>query len=136
MATSHVVIRCTDYRFVRPTTEWLKTLGLEGRYEDVAVAGSVKNIVDPYEANDSEFVLRQIEISRKLHPVTDVILIGHLGCGAYGQGTFADEAEERERQLRDLRHAKRHIEKRFEGVNLMAVLARLDAQGRVDFEPV
>lgn len=136
MKPSHVVIRCTDYRFVLPTMLWLKNLGIGESFEDVAAAGSTKNIVDPYDAADVEFMLRQIAISRKLHDIKSVVLVNHLGCDAYGNGTFASVAEEHDRHVRDLTTAKITIEHRFEGFDVTAILARMDENGQVDFEKI
>lgn len=136
MKPSHVVIRCTDYRFVLPTMQWLRNLGIGESFEDVAAAGSTKNIVDPYEAADVEFVLRQIAISRKLHDTSNVVLVNHMNCDAYGHGTFASLAEEHDRHVRDLTTAKIIIEHRFDGLDVTAILARIDDNGQVDFEKI
>lgn len=114
----------------------MKNAGWQDHYEDVSIAGAAKNIVDPYDASDAEFTLRQVGISRKLHGITDVILINHLDCGAYGHGTFATLDEERNRHLRDLERARQTIEKRFPGLTAMKILARLDAAGQVEFEKI
>lgn len=136
MAAEQLIVHCTDHRFVHETVHFAKALGLLDRYEDVGVAGAVKNLVDPYDPKDPEFILRQIEIAKKLHRISQVVLINHLDCDAYGQGTFATPAEERERHLRDLRAAKGLVEKRFDGLDVLTVLARLNADRKIDFEKV
>ncbi len=131
-----LVLHCMDYRFVHEIVHFMKSLGLMNDYDDVAAAGAAKNLVDPYDDHDREFILRQIEISRKLHSIKQVIVINHLDCGAYGRGTFANVQEERQRHQRDLKSAQNMIAKRFEGLTIIPVLARIDEQGRVDFEKV
>ncbi len=131
-----LVLHCIDFRFIHEIVYFMKSLGLMNNYDDVAAAGAAKNLVDPYDDHDREFILRQIEISRKLHSIKQVIVINHLDCGAYGQGTFANAQEERQRHRKDLAAAKRMIEHRFEGLTVIPVLARIDEQGRVDFEKV
>ena len=42
----------------------------------------------------------------------------------------------REHDLKDMEHAAAHIEKRVEGVSVTKVLARIDEQGKVDFEKI
>lgn len=125
-----------DFRFVHAIARYVQSLGLTGQYDDVGAAGAAKNIVDPYDAHDTEFVLRQIEIAKKLHHISQVMVINHLDCGAYGKGTFANAEEERARHLRDLAGAKNTIEKRFDGITVTTVLARIDDQGKVDFEKI
>jgi len=129
-----LVLHCIDFRFVHDIVHFLKNLGLDGQYDDVSVAGATKNLVDPYDKSDVEFVLRQIQIAKKLHHVDQVILINHLDCGAYGQGTFTSPVEERERHIRDLSAAKNLVSKRFEGISVFPVLARINETGQVDFE--
>lgn len=133
------VIRCIDFRFVSDTASFLKNLGYGGQYDDIALAGAVKNFVDPYDQADVEFLYRQIKISRKLHGVTDVVLINHTDCGAYGgRQTFASEAEEHDRHVKDLKRAQEMIEHHFpdDPLNVMPVLARLQKDGTIDFERI
>lgn len=133
---STFVLHCIDFRFIHEIVHFMKSLGLIDDYDDVAAAGAAKNLADPYDEHDREFILRQVEISKKLHGIKQVVVINHLDCGAYGKGTFANVQEERERHLRDLRLAKNTIEKRFDGLTVLTVLARIDEQGKVDFEKV
>ncbi len=131
-----LVLHCIDFRFVHETALFLRSLGLAEQYDDVGAAGAAKNLVDPYDAKDPEFILRQVEIAKKLHHISQVVVINHLDCGAYGKGTFASASEERERHLRDLKAAKNVIEKRFDGLAVVTVLARIDEHGKIGFEKV
>ncbi len=134
-----VVIRCSNFGVVLDTAAFLKKLGYGKQYDDVSIAGAVKNLVDPYDKRDVEFVYRQIQIARKLHRVTDVVLINHTDCGAYGgRKTFASDAEEHARHVKDLLRAKEMVVHRFhgDGLSVMPVLARLHKDGKVDFEKV
>lgn len=125
-----------DFRFMSDIRAFLDAMGLKNDYDVVSLAGSAKNIADPYDGHDKDLVMRQIEISKKLHSISQVILLNHLDCGAYGKGTFKDAAEERQRHVRDLAHGASHIMKRVEGVSVLKVLARIDGQGKVDFEKI
>lgn len=131
-----LVLHCIDFRFVHEIVHFMKNLELLNQYDDVSVAGAAKNLADPYDRHDREFVLRQIEIAKKLHAVEQVIVINHLDCGAYGKGTFANADEERARHQRDLQVAKNVIERRFEGLHVTKILARIDDTGKIDFEKV
>jgi carbonic anhydrase len=131
-----LVLHCIDFRFIHDIVHFMKSVGLLGQYDDVAAAGAAKNLADPYDGHDQEFVLRQIEIARKLHGISEVYVINHLDCGAYGKGTFANADEERARHQRDLQVAKNVIERRFEGLHVTKILARIDDTGKIDFEKV
>lgn len=132
-----VVLRCIDFRFVRDTAAFLRSLGYDGAYDDVAVAGAVKNLVDPYDEADTEFTYRQLALAQKLHGVTDVVLMNHTDCGAYGgRSTFASDQEEHDRHVKDLQRAKEMVEHRWPDANLTVncILARWHADGTIDFE--
>lgn len=133
---STLVLHCMDFRFVSGIQDFLKSIGKGGNHDLVAAAGAAKNLADPYDTKDPEFVLRQIEIARKLHGTSEVVLINHRGCGAYGTGTFATPEEEHARHVRDLTKAARVIEHRFPGLTTLNFFARLNSDGSVDFEKV
>ncbi len=126
-----------DFRFIADIDMFLESLELKGDHDVVSIAGAAKNIADPYDEHDTELVYRQIEISKKLHGMTQVILMNHMDCGAYGGSkAFTSKDEERARQLKDMDHAASHIVKRIEGVTVVKVLARIDDVGKVDFEKI
>lgn len=123
-----LVLHCIDYRFVNATKEFLAKEGYAGQYDDVGMAGSVDNIVEPSDTSDVEFVYRQIAIARKLHHITDVVLINHTDCGAYGgREAFLSDEEEHARHVKDLRLAKEKVAERFseEGFTITLVIAIL-----------
>jgi len=118
-----VVIRCMDFRTVSALRDHLVGLGLKDKYDLVSVAGAAKNLVDPANPADPEFLIRQIAIALSLHRVTEVILINHMDCGAYGSVSFASKEDERARHEGDLKKAKEIIQKQFPGLQVRTVLA-------------
>ncbi len=131
-----LLLHCIDYRFVHETVHFMKSQGLIDQYDDVGAAGAAKNLVDPYDASDVEFIFRQIEIAKKLHDIQEVVIVNHRDCGAYGKGVFATEAEETERHTHDLAKAKMMIEHRVDGVKVRTYLAWLQEPHGVDFDPI
>ncbi len=130
-----LVLHCIDFRFIHELVHFMKDQGLDRQYDDVAAAGAAKNLVDPYDPHDVEFVLRQIELAKKLHSISTVYVINHLDCGAYGK-IFNNPVEEHERHTRDLTKAKNLIMKRFEGLKVKTVIAGINPQGKVYFEEI
>jgi carbonic anhydrase len=93
-----IVIHCIDFRLQKSLNDWLgRRFGLSD-YDRVSLAGGVY---------DFYTILRQVEISDRLHKIKKVILINHEDCGAYG-----DEGTP-ERHAHDLREAERKIEALF-----------------------
>jgi len=76
-----LVATCIDFRFQKAINRWIKEKWVEGDHDRVSLAGGVKNL---------EYLLKQIEISRCLHDIKEVILINHEDCGAYGDGQTKD----------------------------------------------
>lgn len=130
-----LVINCMDYRLVQPVKDFVFSLGLNGSYDQVSLAGGAKNLVVTEDTCDREFLVKQIELAKNLHGIEQVILINHTDCGAYGgQQAFKSEEEERERHLDDLRNAKKIILERWLGLEVVLVLARIGKEGEVSFE--
>lgn len=119
-----LVLRCMDFRFVSSLRDHLVTMGLKDQYDLVCVAGAAKNMVDPLNPADPEFVMRQIEIAKRLHNIQEVIIINHLDCGAYGKD-FKTPAEEKARHQADLKKAKELIQRRFPDLQVRTQLAGL-----------
>ncbi|RME18943.1 MAG: hypothetical protein D6800_14965 [Candidatus Zixiibacteriota bacterium] len=129
-----IVIHCIDYRFVTPLRTYLDGLGLRGEYDDVGVAGGVKDLLGADETVKA-YLLGQIEMARRLHGVSEVYLVNHLDCGAYGgQSAFADEQAEQEKHRDDLAEAATVISSAFSDLTVHTLLGRIDRDGQVSFE--
>src|SRR3990167_6831918 len=92
-----IVITCIDFRFQQYIDDWLKQNFKKYMFDRVALAGGVFDFYS---------ILRQVEISQRLHQTKKVILVNHQDCGAYGkEGTFKrhrDDLTEAERKLEAL----------------------------------
>jgi len=89
-----IVICCIDFRFQKFIRRWTNK-NLKGKTFDlVGFAGATKNL---------KTVLKQIDISVRLHHIEKVILIHHEECGAYGEESTPG------RHAKDLKKAKTAI---------------------------
>jgi len=129
-----LLVTCMDFRFHKAIVEFAKEQGLEGQYDLYSIAGTQKTFLD--EATHAT-AIRQVELSQQLHAMTDVYLIAHWDCGAYG-GSKSFESDEKQRQtyLEDLDKAKKTIEEHFDGITVHKYLANLNEEGNVSFEKV
>ena len=67
-------------------------------------------------------VLRQVEISDRLHDINRIILINHEDCGAYGaEGNYA-------RHKSDLEEAERKLEALFPHLKVKTYYLHLDGE--------
>lgn len=133
-----LAVVCMDFRFHTAIREFLVSLDLKDQYDLVSLAGVMKGLVEKDPAS-SELILKQVEISRKLHGISEVIIIHHMDCGAYGghQAFPGGLIEEKARQLNDLAAAESIIRSKFPDLAVRKVLARIEAGeagNKIDFE--
>jgi len=117
-----VVFACLDWR-LHPALENYFTQ--DGTGCDMCVtAGSVKALIDPATQN---FLIEQINISKKLHNCQGVILTMHLDCGAYG-GSKAWESAEKEIAVckEQLSFAKAAVSKNFPDLKIESYIIGLE----------
>lgn len=79
------VITCIDFRFQEYINNWISENFAPKTFDRVAIAGGVL---------DFDYVLKQVEISKRLHHITKVILINHEDCGAYGESSTPEKHAE------------------------------------------
>ena len=132
----NLVIHCIDFRLMDQLFEWLKNNQMVvDTCDEVAVAGAIKDLVSPQNPGEVEFILKQIDISAKLHQIDRVIIMNHTDCGAYGgKGAFSNYQEEESRHLQDMRRAEEIIKDRWSNLETMLVLADIKPDGKIDFK--
>lgn len=131
------MLHCIDFRFGKAIKDYLADRGLLGDCDIVSVAGAAKNIAAPQKETDLEFVLRQIDISTRLHGITTVILMNHTDCGAYGgRSAFSSDDEEKEKHASDMQKAREIILSRYPDLRVKKILARIKESGEVSFEEI
>ena len=108
-----VVITCIDFRFQLFIDYWIRKNVGDVNYDRVALGGGVY---------DFYAILKQVEISDKLHHIKKVILMNHEDCGAYGAaGIYA-------RHKNDLTQAKKTIEKLYPKLKVETYYVHLDGE--------
>jgi carbonic anhydrase len=111
--TTAIVITCIDFRFQKYINKWLKYVMKDYIYDRVALAGGIFDLYS---------ILKQVEISNRLHHIKQVILMNHEDCGAYGDaGTY-------ERHKQDLLEAEKIIEKLYPHLNVSCKYIHLDGK--------
>jgi len=108
-----IVVHCIDFRFQKYLNDWLAKRFGHNQYDRVSLAGSVYDFYS---------VLKQVEISDRLHDINKVILINHEDCGAYGaEENFA-------RHKTDLEEAERKLEALFHHLDVGIYYLHLDGE--------
>ena len=124
-----LVFRCMDFRLAPEDLSLL--LGKAGypknSYDAVSVAGAGKDLLSA-NAGESEMLLKQIKLSQKLHCISEVVVLYHDNCGAYG---IADPVAEEKTQLADLAEVKAKIQERFAGLTVKLFIIKGTASGEL-----
>jgi len=106
-----VVFGCIDYRIHDFVLENVKKILQGAKFDYVGVAGCAK---------DKKVILKELEISHRLHNVRKAILVNHEDCGAYGpEGTF-------EKHKADLDELQYIIKKKFPLVEVSKYYQKLN----------
>lgn len=80
-------------------------------YDLIHVAGGGRSFLDD---DAAPYMLRQVGLAAKLHGTTEIVLVNHEDCGAYGgKVAFANDDEEQQRHRADLRRAADIIHARY-----------------------
>lgn len=105
------IVTCIDFRLQPYINQWIGANVQPKTYDRIAWAGGIK---------DQEGVLKQLEISHRLHHIKKVVLINHEDCGAYGEeGNF-------ERHSHDLKEMKEKIQAQFPDIEVDLYYLHLD----------
>jgi len=127
---STIIFHCIDFRFAADIKEYLEKENLLGDVDIVAIAGVAKNFVAPAKDSDAEFVMRQLDISKRLHNVGRVVLMNHMDCGAYGgHKAFGNVEDERAAHAADLAKAREMILAKYPDLEVQNVIAHIEAHG-------
>lgn len=106
-----VVVCCIDFRFQKFIRDWTDS-ELKGKTFDlIGYAGCSK---------DLDTVMKQIDISVKLHDVKTIVLIHHEECGAYGAESTHD------RHADDLHKAQNAVLAQYSDLDVQTYYLHLD----------
>ncbi len=106
-----IVVHCMDFRLQSFINQWLEANLGKASYDRAVMAGGVFDVYD---------VIRQVDISARLHGISKVILINHEDCGMYGPGGTEAHHEE------DLREAEEKIRRIFPHLEVDTYYLNLD----------
>jgi carbonic anhydrase len=125
------VLCCIDFRLHDHLNRFLIDRGLDRTGSDVVrVAGSALQLARPSTPDARDFVIGQLELSRRLHDVREICLVNHEGCGTYGLQNAFENANELDLHKEDLQKARAILRERLPGVAILIFFQWLD--GRFD----
>ena len=130
-----IVFFCIDYRlWLTKLAKLMESIGYdEGSYDHAAIAGSGMDCLSSA-LGESDHALKQIDIAKRLHGISEVVILYHDNCGAYG---ISDKAEENAKQKADLARIVELIGIKFPDLTVKTYIIKgTAAQGELTLEPV
>lgn len=112
-----LIVCCIDFRFQKYIRNWTDKNLKNKTFDLVGFAGATK---------DLDIVLKQLDISVKLHQIKQVVLIHHEECGAYGKASTLPK------HIQDLNKAEQRILATYPQLQVDLYYLKLDG----DFEKI
>lgn|GEM_PF-454014 len=107
------LVTCIDFRLhQRPdgrnyVADYIKSLGVD--CDLITRAGGVQDLLRPGVEGSAEAVIRDMDVSHRLHMAEMLIFLNHADCGAYEYFGFKSVDEELRRHSRDIRRTVRML---------------------------
>lgn len=137
------ILYCMDFRLEGALDKWLDSQGIHLDTDQVSLAGACKELVEKRSViyrimewvakkfgilSPKYLLLKQIELSQKLHGVTNIIILNHTTCGAYG----GDDSRHKD----DMRKARALIQKLWPNLEVRLVLMHVKEDKTIEFEDI
>lgn len=82
-----LLVTCIDFRFFHKVAEHIEAAGLSGKFDHVILAGAELGAMVDFPPEPKlhwqQFFLEHLELSKALHNIKKVLVLGHRDCGAY-----------------------------------------------------
>jgi carbonic anhydrase len=129
-----IALFCIDYRLhLTALARLMESIGYsEGSYDHVCIAGSGMDFLSTV-LNESEHMFKQIAIAVEKHGISEVVILQHDACGAYG---ISDPAAEDAKQKADLARIVELIGIKFPSLTVKTYIIKGTAEGELTPELV
>jgi carbonic anhydrase len=129
---NNCVITCIDFRLQKAYTEFLESHNMVGESDIISVAGCSRDIVKPLENWHRDSILRQLELSVKLHDPDNIVLLDHQDCGGYAQDNTIAQGlsieEDKKAHAEWGQKAKNLLKERFPYKDVQVYYVQLDGK--------
>ncbi|MFH1246655.1 MAG: carbonic anhydrase [Candidatus Liptonbacteria bacterium] len=134
---STLILHCIDFRLGTAIKKYMEENNLLGDCDIVSAAGAAKDLASPASESDRAFILRQIDISKRLHHTSKTILMNHTDCGAYGgRSVFASKEAEDAKHEEEMASAENLIKEKYPDMQVEKVLADISETGEITFRKI
>lgn len=94
-----LVLNCMDFRLIGAVADYLKSRGLQGKYDQITLAGGAIGVMSDQTTPWAETFWQHVSLARQLHGINRIIIIDHRDCGACKAFVGQDCADEREHEM-------------------------------------
>lgn len=126
------IITCIDFRLQKAYADFIKSNNWIGVSDIISVAGCSRDLVKPIHESHKEYLLRQIDLSTKLHNPEAIIFLDHQDCGGYAQdGTIAANLpvnDDRQAHVNWGNVAKNIVKEKHPNKNVQVYFVHLDGK--------
>lgn len=129
-----LVLSCIDFRFLEYQYSFLGQQGLSQAYDWVALAGASLALTGFPHPAEAETFWDQLDLSKQLHNIAQVIIFDHQNCGAYAQVhplPFGDRQAEENFHGNYLHQARAQIQERYPDLTVKLYFIELTGQVNV-----
>ncbi len=132
------VITCEDFRLHQRMdgrnyiADFIKKQNID--CDLITRGGGIQDLVRPKEQGYRNCLLRDSDVSAKLHKCSVIYLVNHQDCGAYSGMNFTDKESELEQHIRDLKEAGDIVMDNFSEVEVKTYFAYLKEGSEDEFE--
>ena len=126
------VITCMDFRLIDDVGTYLDNIGYHNNYDEFILAGASLGYNQTKYSSWVETLEKHIEIAKNLHDIKEIIVIDHIGCGAYKLFYNLENIEkEKEIQLHieNLEKFKNKINEKYPELTVKTLL--MDLNGKI-----
>ena len=127
--TEALLLSCMDYRLIDEVDKYMSKRGMLHKYDHVILAGAALGVLNDKFPSWGQTFWDHLEVAKKLHAISQVILLDHRDCGAYkvilGEDFSKDSAKERAAHTEQLKKLSQTIEQRYPGMTVELLLMNL-----------
>ena len=123
-----LVLSCIDYRLTDKVSAYMASRGLQGKYDQVILAGAALGAVTDKYPDWGRTFRDHLGLAIKLHDIQRVIAIDHRDCGAYRLilGKDAKGVEEKKLHATELHRLAKEIQTAHPKLQVETLLMNLD----------
>lgn len=81
----YCIVTCIDFRLQKAYADFMRSHEMPGESDIISLAGCTRDLVKPLEEWHRDSLMRQLELSVKLHDPDTIIFMDHQDCGGYAQ---------------------------------------------------